>query len=163
MASWEGQGFNAPGVTSSSVGQESVSKSPHLLIPQSMCGCSVAPSWLALCNSMDWLLCPWDFPGKNTGVGCYFLPQGIFPSQGLKPSLLHLLHWQAESSLLSCLGSPPYPLNGTIPRCLTSSFPCDVPRGHIPSQLCIQILGSAFGETTGQRSLHHLSAVGSKR
>ena len=22
------------------------------------------------------LLCPWDFPGKNTGVGCYFLPQG---------------------------------------------------------------------------------------
>ena len=24
------------------------------------------------------LLCPWDFPGKNTGVGCYFLLQGIF-------------------------------------------------------------------------------------
>ena len=28
------------------------------------------------------LLCPWDFPGKNTGVGCHFLPQGIFPTQG---------------------------------------------------------------------------------
>ena len=26
------------------------------------------------------LLCPWDFPGKNTGVGCYFLLQGIFPA-----------------------------------------------------------------------------------
>ena len=28
------------------------------------------------------LLCPWDFPGKNTGVGCHFLLQGIFPTQG---------------------------------------------------------------------------------
>ena len=33
--------------------------------------------------------CPWDFPGKNTGVGCYFLLQGIFPTQGLNPCLLH--------------------------------------------------------------------------
>ena len=28
-------------------------------------------------------LCPWDFPGKNTGVGCHFLLQGIFRTQGL--------------------------------------------------------------------------------
>ena len=28
------------------------------------------------------LLCPWDFPGKNTGVGCHFLLQGILPTQG---------------------------------------------------------------------------------
>ena len=27
------------------------------------------------------LLSPWDFPGKNTGVSCHFLPQGIFPTQ----------------------------------------------------------------------------------
>ena len=27
------------------------------------------------------LLCPWDFPAKNTGVGCHFLLQGIFPTQ----------------------------------------------------------------------------------
>ena len=27
------------------------------------------------------LLCPWDFPGKNTGAGCHFLLQGIFPTQ----------------------------------------------------------------------------------
>ena len=27
-------------------------------------------------------LCPWDFPGKNTGVGCHFLLQGIFLIQG---------------------------------------------------------------------------------
>ena len=32
------------------------------------------------------LLCPWDPPGKNTGVGCHLLLQGIFPTQGLSPS-----------------------------------------------------------------------------
>ena len=39
-----------------------------------------------------WLLCPWDFPCKDTGVGCHFLLQGIFSTQGLSSSLLHLLH-----------------------------------------------------------------------
>ena len=33
-----------------------------------------------LCNPTR-LLCPWDFLGKNTGVGCYFLLQRIFPMQ----------------------------------------------------------------------------------
>jgi hypothetical protein len=36
------------------------------------------------------LLCPGDFPGNSTRVGCHFL--WIFPTQGLN---LHLLHWQA--------------------------------------------------------------------
>ena len=49
------------------------------------------------------LLCPWDFPGKNTRVGCHTPLQGIFPTQG---SNLCLLHWQADSSLLSHQGSP---------------------------------------------------------
>ena len=48
-------------------------------------------------------LCPWDFPGKNTRVGCHFLLQEIFPSQGSNPGLLH---WQADSLSLSHLGSP---------------------------------------------------------
>ena len=39
------------------------------------------------------LFYPWDFPGKNTGVGCHFLLQGIFPTQELNPYLLCLLHW----------------------------------------------------------------------
>ena len=34
------------------------------------------------------LLCPWDFPGKDTGVGCHFLLQGIFLTPGSNPSLL---------------------------------------------------------------------------
>ena len=35
------------------------------------------------------LLHPWDSPGKNTGVGCHFLLQGIFPTQGSNPGLPH--------------------------------------------------------------------------
>ena len=35
------------------------------------------------------LFCPWDFPGKNTGVGSLSLLQGIFPAQGLNPGLPH--------------------------------------------------------------------------
>ena len=46
-------------------------------------------------------LCPWNFPGKNTGVDCHFLLKGIFLTQGLNPRLLHLLHWQADSLPLS--------------------------------------------------------------
>ena len=36
------------------------------------------------------LLCPWDFPGKNTGVGCHALFHGIFLAQGSNPCLLYL-------------------------------------------------------------------------
>ena len=32
---------------------------------------------------------PWDFPDKNTGVGCHFRLQGIFPTQGSNPGLPH--------------------------------------------------------------------------
>ena len=43
------------------------------------------------------LLCPWDFPGKNTGAGCHFLLQGIFLTRGSNPSLWSFLHWEADS------------------------------------------------------------------
>ena len=51
------------------------------------------------CDLMNWapligLLCPWDSPGKNTRVDSHFLLQGIFPTQGSNPCLLH---WQADS------------------------------------------------------------------
>ena len=39
---------------------------------------SVRPYGLQLTR----LLCPWDAPGKDTGVGCHFLLQGIFLTQG---------------------------------------------------------------------------------
>ena len=35
------------------------------------------------------LLCPWNFPGKSTGVSRHFLLQGIFPTQGWNPGLPH--------------------------------------------------------------------------
>ena len=35
------------------------------------------------------LLCPWNFPGKCTGVGCHFLLQGIFLIQGSNSTLSH--------------------------------------------------------------------------
>ena len=61
------------------------------------------------------LLCPWNFPGKNTGVGCHFLLQGIFPTQGSSPHLLSLLHWQEDSLPLHHLGNlnPNWPKNKT--------------------------------------------------
>ena len=51
------------------------------------------------------LLCPWDSPGKNTGVGCHFLLQGILLTQGSNP---RLLHWQKNSLPRSCQESPEY-------------------------------------------------------
>ena len=35
------------------------------------------------------LLCPWNSPGKNTGADSHSLLQGIFPTRGLSPGLLH--------------------------------------------------------------------------
>ena len=52
------------------------------------------------------LLCPWNFPSRNTGVECHFILQGIFLTQGLKPYLFHLHHWQVDSLLLVWSGEP---------------------------------------------------------
>ena len=46
-----------------------------------------------------------DSPGKNTGVGCHALLQGILLTQELKMHLLFLLHWQAGSLPLAPLGN----------------------------------------------------------
>ena len=58
----------------------------------------VAQSCPTLCNRMDCCLpgssVHGDSPGKNTGLGCHALLQGIFPTQG---SNLGLLHWHMDS------------------------------------------------------------------
>ena len=55
--------------------------------------CLVTQSCLTLCDPMDCsppgLSVYEDSPGKNTGVGYHALLQGIFPTQGLSPALLH--------------------------------------------------------------------------
>ena len=50
--------------------------------------CSKSCVWL-FATSWTWLLCPWDSPDKNTGVGCHSLLQGTFQTQGANPGLLH--------------------------------------------------------------------------
>ena len=62
-----------------------------------------AISWAIACQA---LLCPWNSPGKNTGVGCLFLLQGIFPTRGLNLHLLCLLHWQMGSLSAEPPGKP---------------------------------------------------------
>ena len=60
---------------------------------------SFATPWTIACQAS---LCT-GFAGRDTGVGCHFLLQGIFPTQGLN---LHLLHCQVGSLPLSHQGSP---------------------------------------------------------
>ena len=55
------------------------------------------------------LLRPWDFPGKSTGVGCHFLLQRIFPTQG---SNLGLPHRRQMLYHLSHQGSPSWSTSG---------------------------------------------------
>ena len=49
------------------------------------------------------LLCLWDFPGKNNGVGCHILLQRTCPTQGVNP---HFLHWHTGYLPLSHQGNP---------------------------------------------------------
>ena len=72
--------------------------SPLTLIPKSYWFYAAAAVTSVTFNSL-WphglsptLLCPWNSPGKNTGVGSHSLPQGIIPIQGLNPGFLHC--WQ---------------------------------------------------------------------
>ena len=78
--------------------------------PYCVHACSVAQSCPTLCDPMD---CSppgssvrGDSPGKNTGVGWHALLQGIVPTQGLNP---RLLHYQVDLLPLSHLESPQDP------------------------------------------------------
>ena len=53
------------------------------------------------------LLCPWDSPGENAGVGCH--APGIFLTQVLNPCLLCLLHWYVNSLPGEPPGTPQVP------------------------------------------------------
>ena len=59
-----------------------------------MCACSVTPScstlWDPMYRNPTRLLCPWDFPGKNTRVSCHFLLQGDLPDPGIEPAFPEL-------------------------------------------------------------------------
>ena len=50
--------------------------------------CLLDTSACQFASVMDRLVCPWESPGQNTGVGCHPLLQGIFPTQGSNLCLL---------------------------------------------------------------------------
>ena len=81
--------------------------------------CACVPGYFSVSDSLGphglWparLLCPWDIPGKNTGVGCHSLLQGIFPTHGSNSSLLSLLYCKrilypwATREAINLLGLP---------------------------------------------------------
>ena len=59
----------------------------------SMCLCSVMSNFLQPHGLSARLLCPWNFPGKNTGIGCHFLLRWIFQPRD-----------QTHISCISCIG-----------------------------------------------------------
>ena len=79
----------------------------HFPLGAYMCACSVASVRSDSLRPYGlWptrLLCAWESPGKNTGVGCHGLLQGIFPAQGSNPRLLYyrwiLYHWATREAL----------------------------------------------------------------
>ena len=78
----------------------------HFLYKLSMCMLSHSVVSSPLWPHGPWpsrLLYPWNFPGKNTGVGCHFLLCGIFPAQELN---MCLLYWRVYPLPLCHLGSP---------------------------------------------------------
>ena len=83
---------------------------------------------------MGCILCLRDFPGKNTGVGCHSLPQGISPIQGFNRGLLHWtwlkrlssssssLHWKVDSS-----SSEPTEKPNNCPKPILNFFEANYP------------------------------------
>ena len=56
------------------------------------------------------LFCPWDFPGTDTGVGCHFLLQGIFLTQGSNLGPLHCrqtLYWLSSKVRITIIKKTP--------------------------------------------------------
>ena len=79
---------------------------PNIYVHVCVCVCRLL-SCVQLCNAMDCSLPGSSGLGKNTGVGCHFLLQGISPTQGSNPHLWYLLHWQVGSLPLVPPGKPP--------------------------------------------------------
>ena len=99
--------------------------------------CLVTQSCLTLCDLMNCSLpgssVHGDSPGKNTGVGCHALFQGIFPTHGSNPGLLHCrwilycLSHQGSPRILECVAYPfsrgfSQPRNRTGVFCITDGF-----------------------------------------
>ena len=86
-----------------------------LLLPKmELCACSVMSDSGTPGIVVTRLLCPWNFSGKNTGMGCHFLFQRIFLTQGSNLHLQYLLHCRQILYQLSQMGNPDYGLTTLI-------------------------------------------------
>ena len=76
------------------------------------------------------LFCTWDFPGKNTGVGCHFLLQGIFVTQGIEPRspAVHVDSLPSEGA-----EKPFFILYGMLLTNHESNFETSEPNLHFPA------------------------------
>ena len=100
----------------------------------------VAQPCLTPCNCMDYstgLLCPWDSPGKNIGVGCHVLLQGNLPNPGIE------------------LGSPALQANSLLSEPPSQGYPLEEGMTPHPSILAWRIPGV---EKPGE-----LQSIGSQR
>ena len=91
------------------------------------------------------LYSPWNSPGQNTGVGSYSLLQGIFPTQGLYPGLLHCrkilyqlsYQWKLWTALIVGVGHHGYWQGGVYAAERSTSGPAELP--HIPSDFLMSL------------------------
>ena len=93
------------------------------------------------------LHCPWDIPDKIIGVGCHFLIQGIFPTQGLNLHLLNVLLWQVGSLPLEPSGKPHKLSN------ITEKLVCFGTISYQQLLLIIIQLGSIFPKTSSMKMI----------
>ena len=109
-----------------------------------VCVCFVIQSCPTLCDPMDYsppgTSVHGDSPGKNTGVGCHALLQGIFPTQGSNPGLLQcrqILYHLSPQRSPRILSGCPIPSPGELPdpgiksgslALQADSLPAELPR-----------------------------------
>ena len=119
----------------------------------------------------------WDFPGKNTGMDCHALLQGIFPTQKLKPHLLWLPHWRQNLYHWATWEAPQDPYSASLRQ--EQGLPCLFPiwenwfrevkslpqgqtatikEGRMKTKLCVpNLCWGALSDSQRQEGVHRSS------
>ena len=125
----------------------------------------MSDSFVTPCSVASQVLCPWDFPGKNTGVSGHFRLQGIFLTQGSSLLLLHPLYrwatrgaqinYESESQSRSVLS------DSLRPAVLYSWWNSPGQNTGVGSRSCLQGIFPTQGSNQGlphcRQILYHLS------
>ena len=94
------------GVTKSRIWHKDWTTNVHRSFLDSVCVWCACAQWSHGLQPSR-LFCLWNFPGKNTGVGCHPFPTlGDLPNPGIEPMSLECLLWQADSLPLCLLWRP---------------------------------------------------------